>query len=233
MSEDLRKVLIGCPVYERAWILPEWFTSLGGLASRPAFVFAYTPGNDGTLNVIKEHAPDAHIIEVTDGDHSIQRNWARRERLETMAYMRNTLLDYAASTDAHFYFSLDSDILVPRNIETLFSGVDRYDAIAPLAYLGIGDITNAFYETPKRHRSRAKVYDALQPVDVICAAKLMTRRVFTDPNVRYGFDSAGEDVYWSRTAREAGYRLGFDTRVHCKHVMERAKLGREDPRIGW
>ena len=232
------RLAVGCPVYERGWVLNHWFDALDDWARHLDihFVFVYTPSSDDTLDIIDRRATPYGLTlkYVEEGDHSVQRNWGQKSRLETMAFLRNELLDLARETEPDLFLSLDSDILVPpwEPEMNFFRGFYDYDAIGLLAYLGIGSITNAFYQDRHR-RTRAKVYDALQPVDILCAAKVMSWKLLMDRNIQYGYHSHGEDLYWSDKATSNGYRLGFDTRIKCKHIMKPDQLDRVDDRVGF
>lgn len=236
--------VVGCPVYERKWVLDKWFDALADWAAHIEleFAFVYTPSSDGTLDVLTDRSLELsgkvpHIIIHEEGTHSKQRNWGDAERLRTMASMRNLLLKHVRLRKPDWYFSLDSDILVPSWLEggMLWEALSpkwHYGAVAPLAYLGRGSITNAF-TLDKHRRQRAKVFDAIQPVKIICAAKLMSPHVFMDERVNYGYHTHGEDLYWSQAAVSYSHNLAIDTRVKCKHVMSVDELETQDRRIGW
>jgi hypothetical protein len=219
-------------------VLNHWFDALEDWAPHLdiEYAFVYTPGSDDTLDIISERAPNAHWSTYMAGDHSTKRNWGEESRLRTMADLRNELLKVVRGIEPDLFLSLDSDILVPPwfDARVLFDEFDDapYDGVALLSYLGLGSITNAFYEDRHR-RTRAKVYDALAPVDIICASKLMSRELLMDERVAYGYHVAGEDLYWSKTATTYGYRLGLDSRVKCKHIMKPEQLERVDERVGF
>lgn len=243
------RILVGCPVYERAWILPKWFESVQVLRAYGdlSFVFAYTPSEDNTLELLTNAPGPVSILYHTDGVHSIERNWGT-PRIRTMADMRNRLLDFAAETQPDIYFSLDSDVLLPQSLSLrgIFGKLHKvgeggdvpfmggvWDAFAPLVYLGPGDVTNAFTGIPGRPLHRVRDTSLVRQVTVICAAKLMRPAIFSDPRVRYDLDGRGEDFAWSLAAIKSGYKLGWMPEVKCKHIMERTQLDRFDKRIGW
>lgn len=232
------KLLVGCPVYQRAWILERWLSLLSGWADHVdlQFAFVYTPGSDDTLRLISS-ARTVALATEKEGTHSTLRNWGSKDRLETLASLRNTLLGLVRDVQPDLFLSLDSDILVPpwEVFSQLLEDFDTYDAVAPLVYLGKGTITNAFYQRKENIQRRRVInlYDAVMPVDVICAAKLITPAVFNDDSVSYGYHSAGEDIYWSLAAKRAGYRVALDPRVKMKHVMQQNDLDKVDERVGW
>ncbi|GAF94457.1 unnamed protein product, partial [marine sediment metagenome] len=88
------KVVVGCPVYERGWVLNAWFDALEGWREHVdlKFLFVYTDSEDDTLDIIKKRAGSHLVFPFNDGDHSTQRNWGDQSRLETMADMRNFLI---------------------------------------------------------------------------------------------------------------------------------------------
>ena len=221
--------VIGCPVYERGWVLDRWFDALAGWVPHlnVEFVFVYTPGEDDTLEIINARTLEldvpVHLIHQTEGTHSVQRNWGSAERSENDGDDAQPSPEVCAGAQTGLVFLvgfghpgafLDGgwelwEALTPRW---------HYSAVAPLAYLGSGSITNA-YTVDKHRRVRAKVYDAVQPVNIICAAKLMSPNVFMDDRVNYGYHTHGEDLYWSSAATSYLHNLAFDTRVKCKHIM--------------
>lgn len=234
-------LLVGCPVYDRAWVLNDWFDHVDAWADDVggvSYVFALTPGTDRTAETIAQRAERATIIEVTEGDHSTDRAWNRPERVITMADTRNRLLKWArhlmrVQPGIEAFLSLDSDILLPEGQATRFiDNLQAKDAVSPLVYLGPGHITNAFV-------LRAGVYRRVKPcttpgsASVLCAAVLMSRTVVMDESVAYGYDRRGEDFAWSAAAIEAGYTLGYDFAVQAKHIMDPTQLWTVDRRIGW
>lgn len=235
-------IAVGCPIYERAWILPTWLEHLRAWTDLVdmELVFVLTPGKDETYDIIDriDWAP-VHTYEMLSGSHSTKRNWGDKDRLETMVSLREALRREVAVIGPDFFLSLDSDILVtppdlsPNNIIRLLGDMDdKYDAVAALTFLAPygTDITNAFY-MDKHVPRRVKVYGALQPADILCAAVLMSPDVYLQ--VPYEYDRLGEDIGWSRNAKEAGFKLGIDTGVQFKHVMSKEKLHVTDGRIGW
>lgn len=234
-------LLVGCPIYDRAWVLEDWFDrvqdweqGVGGIH----YVFALTPSTDKTAELIAMRAPSATIIECTEGTHGTDRNWNVPERIETLAATRNRLLKWARflmrAKGLDAFLSLDSDILLPPwgQGQRLLENLQSKDAVSPLVFLGRGPITNVFTERAgvfRRVRDNAHQGCA----DVLCAAVLMGRQIVQDESVGYAYHRRGEDFAWSQSALEAGYSLGYDFGVRCKHVMDPTQLWTVDRRIGW
>jgi hypothetical protein len=229
------KVTVGCPIYERGWVLNAWFDALDDWREHVdlRFLFVYTESEDDTLDIIEKRAGTHIVFPYNDGDHSTKRNWGDQSRLETMADMRNFLISQVNLDRPDFFLSLDSDVLVApwEQSGELFD--TTFDAVAPLVYLGPGDIGNTFHFQGDHHRrvNKARMYGVEQPVDVIAAAKLMTPLAYR--NSVYGYDKYGEDFYWARQMKIAGIRLAFNSHVIFKHVMSPDKLDAIDLRVGW
>lgn len=215
-------VVVGCPVYERAWVLEKWFSAVESWTDVTVeYVFAYTPSKDETYAWLTEHTD--HIYEVTEGAHGKERDWANPERIRTLANMRNLLLDKVADMEFDFYFSLDSDIIVPPDTFNPIYGHMRHmerGAISPTVQLAKDhSIINAFVRRRDGYFTRMKPgYEGR--VDVIAAAKLMCAEMVRDPAVRYDYHPLGEDFAWSNAATKAGYPL-YLSREKAKHYMDR------------
>jgi hypothetical protein len=229
------RVVVGCPVYEREWVLSAWFDALDDWRDHVDlhFRFVYTPGSDRTETILRNRAENYLIFPYEDGDHSTERNWGKRSRLETLAYMRNFLITQVRLDEPDWYLSLDSDILVSPWSESQALFDTLFDAVAPLVYLGPGDVSNAFMYQKDHHRRipDGRRYGVDQKVDVIAAAKLMKPKAYNGSF--YGYDKYGEDFYWARQMREQGITLALNSSVKWKHVMDRDSLYRVDQRLGW
>jgi vancomycin permeability regulator SanA len=53
--------------------------------------------------------------------------------------------------------------------------------------------------------------------DVIMAAKMMTKEVYS--NINYSVHEQGEDVGWSYSCKEKGYRLFSASYIYAPHIM--------------
>jgi len=235
------KLAVGCPIYERAWVLPSWLERLKPWSEHAdlTLVFVYTPSQDATRDLIEEVDFAKTVVHtVSAGTHSTQRNWGDAGRIKTLAALRNDLLDAVTALQPDLFLSLDSDILACswEELQILIGDLGYFDAVAPLVMLSKnGTTSNAFYQrVPGGSRRRVKTfYDVPMPVDVICAAKLMHQEVFSRMDVMYRYHPAGEDIYWSNRMHESGYSIALDPRVKMKHIMGPDQLDKVDDRVGW
>lgn len=234
------KLLIGCPVYKREWILPLWFEKIEAQTlplSEIGFVFELGTDDDATHDVLWGWHSQHPEVEVFDGliredlKHKTHadnhRTWVRDDYLR-MAEMRNSLLDRVVCYDPDAYFSLDSDLILddPKSLEILLELLqrDEIDAVSPLSYMfpmgrDFPSVMSWIDEPGGRavRNNNAYLWGAAFQADVIMAAVMMSKPVYQ--NVRYKWHSQGEDLGWSDEARRGGYKLWCASNVYVEHIM--------------
>lgn len=247
------KLIVGCPVYNRDWVLPEWYEHLEQWRDHGVDIF-YCFVSTGKLPELFHRIPKSRIHWTADlwsnpegvpglevGGPRGQRDWNQPGRIHEMVKLRNQLkrnvgeISRTTFLGCEAFLSIDSDILVAPWWESsrLFNDLQGKDAVSPLVYLGVKE-TNAFIRRdPKRQPTRVYQTDYMQSVDILCAAKLMSMELTWDQRVRYEFDPRGEDFGWSANARQYRYELAFDPAVRWKHVMNQGQLDSVDRRLGW
>jgi hypothetical protein len=206
----MKRVVVGCPIYNRAWILPRWFDSLAkqdGYDIIPALV--YTKGTDDTVKIIEREKKRGRfkIIlteEHTGGTEAEDHDWSSPERVKTVADKRNKLIDLAIGADPDYFLSLDSDCLVPeggiRSLEEVLSMKlkkgDPYSAVSPRVWIWDGAIACMTYEKGILTLVSRKSH-GVSEVDVpSMSACLMTKKLLEDTAVRFGVFVEGEDFSW-------------------------------------
>lgn len=228
------RLLVGCPVAFREWILPRWFdhvrkaVDVAGVEA--GFVFV-CDDRDPSLPVIVEHAPDAVVVPCTTRRGMDKREW-NPNRYREMVMFRNALLRAVRRDGPDAFLSLDSDILAhPDQVAVLVESLERFDAVGGRCYMTSTGRKFPSYAHLTRSRSLLRT-DAtgVFGVDVIMAIKLMGPAAY---DVDYELHAQGEDVGWSVAARERGVRLGWDGRVISKHVMRPHLLDVVDARVGF
>src|SRR5690606_4324621 len=124
--KDLPNILIGCPVYKRANVLPLWFKCIEKQEyplDHVGFIFELGPDDDETHDILWQFHMDHPELIVFDGQiddirvHKNHEEGKRRwgaERYSAMVHFRNSLLERATALQEQFdfYFSLDSDLLL-------------------------------------------------------------------------------------------------------------------------
>lgn len=226
-------VVFGCPVFNRSWVLNQWWGAIAAQAQltdyRWKVVFAYSESEDDTLGKLEQMQDwhDAHIIDAGPSPRTreeMDQHWWHLERFEYMAGLRNHLLDYAIDQDAEYFFSVDSDIILPpMAFETLMQGRGDAGAIAPLVNMAVhlGAIAYNYMDavdgaTPSYLRTARVMPETVFDVDAIMAAMLIHRSLF---EARWSSHEQGEDLGWSWHARQLGKRLLVDPNVRANHLQ--------------
>ncbi len=224
------KVLIGCPVRDRAWILPRYLQCLLELnypKNQIEYAFVVNDSTDTTLEILQKFA-----LRSPSPVHLIQQNMSSRNSSSRGAYnianlvvLRNILLNMFIKSDCSHLFSVDSDILVtPDSLNELIkldlsvvSLLVRNDHhIGELGYYNISRLQGGQYH-PIRDFPRGR----LLQVDCTGAGYLIKRFVIEEQGVRYRLHLQGEDAGFCDDARSKGIALWCHTGLECVHVMQR------------
>lgn len=231
------RLVVGCPVLYRQWILDDWFDHVERACKRaevePAFAFVGDEILDPSFEIIERRAPRALIdVEpVTRPDD--YREW-NQDRYQVMVGLRNRLLALVRNAAPDVFLSLDSDILLHPDalklvLEDLEAGV--FAAVGSRCFM-----TQTGRSCPSWGRlgphGQLQRYDAegYFPVQVIMAIKAMLPAAY---QVDYELHAQGEDIGWSLACERASLKLGWDGRVVSKHVMTPNLLKLTDPRVGF
>lgn len=236
------KLLIGCPVAKRAWIIPDYLfhveEALGNAGIEDAqYIFLADP-EDETVDAIVENCDrPLNWVFRQEGKHG--RTWDQEggrtwnpDRYEYMVEIRNALLAKVRQLQPDLFFSLDSDILIhPDMIDLLVKGCETYDAVGARCFMTTtGNQFPSYAMLNGNMLLRKDVDCGPMPVDVIMAAKMMNPSAY---NVDYLMDVHGEDVGWSRNCAAQGLKLGWEGRIVSKHVMSESWLEKTDRRCGY
>lgn len=239
-------LLVGCPVYDRAWILPAWFDRIERQTyplEDMGFLFVASSQDRETLDVLFEFQarhPGLSYFNVVmeesfghatnreppmDNPRMYKRNWRDPKAIERMVGLRTTLMSYVREVKPRKFFSLDSDILLedPTTIEQLDTLTDSHDAVNPLAYMS----EHSFHPSVMTwreyngaaYRESAYPLGSLFEADIIMAAVMMSGPVYRQ--VDYGFHRLGEDLAWSYNAREAGFHLWCASHIYASHILSK------------
>lgn len=232
------KLVIGCPIYKRDWILNHWIRCIKAQSidsSSIGFVFETSASDLATLSMLEawKHYDQPYAcfdIVVRDDlphhQHSGNgRQWTL-SRYENMVRLRNGLLERVREHSPDYFFSLDSDILIenPNTIELLIAHIkEGADAVSPLMFMTpVGDMypsvmtwLNNGTDTATR-LPRYPIGTYFQS-DVIMAAKMMSRKVYE--GIDYVIHKQGEDVGWSWACKQAGHRLFSASYIYAPHIM--------------
>lgn len=238
-------LLIGCPIQNRAWILPKYLAHSALAAAGAGYVAEYLfvgdPQSDpDTFRVIDECGwPATSVVVVDESRPKDVRVW-NADRYHHMVELRNTMLREVRRIEPELFLSLDSDILLHGQSLTesipILDGLDHkgrgpFAAVGLLTYMTRNGTSAPSYGLFSRERQiRRPDSRGCFPVDVIMAAKIMTPAAYA---VDYVYDQLGEDIGWSKEIAAHGLQLCFDGRLGNKHVMRPEDLDRVDVRCGF
>lgn len=218
------KLVIGCPVKDRAWILPDWFAALESQGVDYEALFILSPSGDDTEAVLKEH--EATILwderpgrQLTEIDlHA----WGASDQYEYMASMRNRLAAEAKARGADYFFSLDSDIILPPGglSKLLRFAQGKEGVFAPMVNMTTNGRAYNVMQWDVTHglANRDCVHPPTGRADVVMAAMLLDR---VGMQCEWRSHSQGEDVGFSMDAAAKRVPLWWLGELKCEHWMHR------------
>lgn len=235
------KLLVACPVRDRAWILPLWHSHLlDALPSGVELECLFLAGTDDaeTLAVVREIGDVIEVEESGPGVSFLGVEFGAKNRqwdipkFDHMVTIRNRLMEEAVKRSPDRYLSLDSDILLhPEALTNLIESSSSYDLVGGKAYMGPGVASPS--AANMRYLSGMTRITSAGPcrVDVIMAIKLMNPAAFGKAS--YVTHRQGEDIGFCLDAKRKGLTIGYDGRVCSKHIMTREALHQYDKRCGF
>jgi hypothetical protein len=218
------KICIGAPVFEREWSLPRWLQSVFKQGIKPKdiiFIFGITDGEDNTRELLEKYGKkvqEIHFIDCNDLDSYRDRN---PERFYPLAEIRNRLLEKVREINPDFYFSWDTDIILPdKSLLQLIE--DDKDLVSPYVELvkGIPNCvsrlpgTDAFRREKPVHKHYPK--GEFYKVDASFACLLFQPQAY---DTMYGWHQGGEDYAAALSAEKLGLEFWMDSRIVGDHLF--------------
>jgi len=238
------KLVVGCPVSNRNWILPEWnqhvLSSVFDLVERDSrdwdleYAFVVPSGDTETLSVLSSFDTSTFTLTRDEPEVAVRRRWGP-DRYQNMVESRNALLGLVRELSPDFFLSLDSDILlhptaISKALELFRDGVWAVGLATYLTPRGNTVPNMGSWLDQSYIRYSRKDYPEATTCDILMAAKLMKPEAY---QVDYEYHRSGEDLGWSRALKRAGGKVMWDGRVKNKHVMEPEHLSQVDERVGF
>lgn len=235
-------LVVGMPVYKRAWILDEWFDSLE--AQDPPdgtrLIFAASPSDDGTEQTILRRWPSAEILPIDYFDPFEDSERDACGRYAMLATVRNRLLRAVAALGPMGYLSWDSDIILrPGALRELWNASDSKGAVGALVDMG-GAQRPGHWSWMHLQGTEAfrppDVFDGIpdqgttvcigendtmpdpyrrRRVGVIMGCKLLSPNAYR--NARYADHIDGEDVGWAIQCEAMGIERWLVPRARGEH----------------
>lgn len=219
------KLVIGCPIKDRAWCLPQWWQAIEDQDVEHEKVCIYSESADETLQLLK----DNDVTVLVDDRPGRRRNeidghmWVQ-QRYEYMSSMRNRLIEYCLEHEADYFFSLDSDVILPpKGLQQMLRFAETHEGvIAPAVNMTTGQIAwNVMAWKDREHPGVANRNAGEQqtgPADVVMAAMMLDRRGM---ECRWQSHTQGEDVGFCVDATAKDVPRWWLAEIHCTHLMRR------------
>lgn len=225
----MNRVMIGCPVRNRAWILKEYLQSLVDIEYPEdciEYCFIINDCIDETPYILEDFAKrQTGVVHLIYENSSVSSGHLRGEySFPRLAYLRNCLLREFITSKCDYLLSVDSDILVQTDLlKKLIK--DNCDIISCLVCNGheIGNLAiyNILYKNKKGEYSHMTNFprDTIFKVDCTGAAYLIKRHVISEYGIRYSAFYGAEDIGFCESAINNGLEIYCDGRIEAKHVM--------------
>lgn len=226
---EIKKVMIGCPVRNRAWILPKYLQCLEELdypLSHILYCFIINDSNDETEDILGRFAQKHPFsVRLCVNNNNTAARWQRGSySFKRLAELRNMLLKEFIYSDCDYLLSLDSDILMPAPaLKALIE--DNCDIVSCLVCNGheISDpsIFNVLVKDSQSRYIHLKnpQRSGIFRIDCTGAAYLIKRKVIVDYGVRYSDFLGAEDIGFCEDAASKGLEIYCDGRLECQHIM--------------
>lgn len=236
------RLLVGCPVLRRGWVLDEWHAHLQVASTAvgidmPHLIFAGAVDDTDSFDVITRFPNPKLYVPTAETKTNDVRDWGiRKQRFVHMAFVRNELLAKVRMHQPDLFLSLDSDVLLaPDALVSMFEALrsrPEWGAVGGRCHLFPTDKTKfpSYAMWARNGIRRVDQPGGLFQVDCIFAIKLMRPAAY---NVDYAYHDKGEDCGWAVNCKTAGVALGWDGRHCSKHVYSRDELHKVDKLAGF
>lgn len=223
------KVLIGCPVRNRAWVLPRYLQALKNLDYDPAnleYCFVVNDSIDDTLEILQafRHEVPSPVKIITCDLHGNKEHRRGYYSFFHLAILRNILLEEFLKSECSYLLSVDSDIIIPPvTLKTLIgSNCDIVSALVcnghEIGDTGIYNILRRRADGRYEHIREFPRYEVFE-VDCTGAAYLIKREVIGKYGVRYSASRGSEDIGFCENAKARGRKIYCNPWAETYHEM--------------
>lgn len=218
-------IVIGCPIRNRAWVLPEWLEAIRRQNIKVDIVCMLSPSEDETEKILRDN--DVLVLNDRrpgrDQREIIAHGWGDLDTYAYMASLRNKLIKYAQYVDADYFFSLDSDILLPfEALERLLEYAKTHPGVvAPavnMVFNGTQWNTMNWVRSQPGRALRENRSPQTGRADVIMAAMLLDRSAM---QCAWAAHEQGEDIGFCLDAEAKDVDRWWVREVWCEHLMYR------------
>lgn len=220
-------LVIGAPCKDRAWILPEWLYAIESQGVEADIICLVSASEDGTEEILDKAEGLTVLFDDRPGRNTTEIDGHAWGDLNTYAYMsslRNRLVDEAIAYQADYFFSLDTDIILPPGalLQLLDFAEKHPGVVAPAVNMTTGTTAWNTMDWVDRETPGMAHRPVVDPqggrVDVIMAAMLLDR---SGMECVWGAHGQGEDVGYCLDAARRQVPLWWLPSVKCEHRMRR------------
>jgi cellulose synthase/poly-beta-1,6-N-acetylglucosamine synthase-like glycosyltransferase len=236
----MKNILIGCPVRNREWILPEYLKALENLDYPKEYLAFHFILNDSTdkskeilLNWKYETMKDGYrYVRITELNFDYPPDWGEtrittngssitrfNKGYKALTVLRNLLLDLAwLDIKTDYLFSIDSDIIIKPDILSNLLLTEKH-IIAGL--IKNDKINHNFIDSSGRRGDilpASKVFE----VKITGAIILISRKVIDNKEIRYSPSKIGEDEGFCLSAIAQGIKPYVLSDLQ-KHITRRSE----------
>lgn len=256
MVERAPLVAIGCPVRNRAWVLPEYLAAMEAIKHDPKRYLFLLDGaweeeygrDDGTAQILdKWTPPGSDCLDRVDRNGALfvfdeprsqsapghARGEYGRDGYAHMAAVRNRWIDLLPFTGAEYLLSVDSDVIVPPDILQRLLPLADERTIVAAAISNIagreldGQIPGNFLTDQDGLLLHPPSYPLTGVLEVaVTGACCLYPRALFEAGVRFGPHHQGEDAALCLAARAAGFRLLVNLDCKAEHRMVESRTQR-------
>lgn len=243
------KILISCPISNRAFILPYYLQSILKLDYNKKLIDIYwiiNNSKDNSLSLLSQFK-EKYKNEYNSINIEIYNNkkLPKDERIDVirekyiynwLSELRNKILDKCVKLSCDYLLSSDSDILLkPCTLKRLIE--NNKDICSCLIYNGylFDGIDKAYKHTNMLKKNIYNQYvhitnyktkfpfknpkGTLVDLDFSGASMLIKKKVCQNKNIRFGYHKQGEDEVFFRTAINNGFKAYGDISLYQNHIM--------------
>jgi hypothetical protein len=188
-------------------------------------IFAYTKGTDGTEAILEKYGQKFSSISILDCNDLPAFGSRDSARFYPLVILRNRIFAKLRELQPDYYFSYDSDILIP---EGTLKGLikDKKDIVGPWLDLVPPDgIPNCATVRDTGGFKRYKPYEKFYPkaglyeVSTVFAVSLMANEVFN--TCTYKWHQGGEDFGFAEEVIKAGFHSWVDANFIAEHLYKK------------
>lgn len=212
------KVFVGAPVRNRAWVLPRHINAIKRQKEvSMKFCYIVNDCEDNTEAVLQNYGIHYVVHNLNSGHGHVRGQYS----YESLAALRNVLLDKFLESDCDYLFSCDTDIIIPDgSLKQLIE--DDKDIVAMIirnhpTIMAHNVMVKPHPGTAAQHMQH--IPRGLFQCHLTGAVYLIKRKVI-EAGVRYKPSKVGEDWLFCEDAMSKGFTLWADTRLQAIHAYD-------------